>query len=331
MPVTLEQAKQGMREPYEQAVYDEFGRSSLLLGSLIYDNAVSPGTGGSNLIYGYTSLKTPSTAQYREINEDYEPDHAVREEKTTKLKILGGAYQIDRVIQTTSGIINEAEFQASQKIQAAANLFHNTVINGDDVTDPKSFDGLSKLLTGTSTELNTDGIIDLTDTDDSNKFLLLDELDEFLSELDGTPTMLMGNSKLITKIKAYARRAGYYTRSENAFGVKVDNYDGIGFVDLGNFTTVDAAGNVTNRPIVNTVDREIGGETVSGLTDLYAVDIAMDGFHGVTPTGENAGITSNLPDFNGAGTVKRGDVEMVVGIALKQTRKAGVLRNLKIA
>lgn len=328
MPVTLAQAKVAMATPFEQTVVDEFRRESFLMDLLTFDNAVSPGTGGSNLVYGYTQLKTPATAQFRDINQEYSPNEAVRSDKTVKLKIFGGSYQIDRVIQDTSGQINEAAFQASQKIKAAANLFHNTVINGDSAVNPLEFDGLNKLLTGTSTELGTDSILDLTDPT-LGKFALLDALDEFLSELTDKPTMIMGNSKLINKIKSQARKAGYMTQSEDAFGRKIDGYDGIPFLDLGYFATV-SGGTASTRPIVNNVSREVGSETVTGLTDLYAVSLGLDGFHGITPTGGNAGIRAYLPNFNTPGVVKTGDVEMVAGVALKATRKAGVLRNIKV-
>lgn len=328
MPVTLAQAKVAMATPYEQLVVDEFRRESLLMDLLTFDNAVSPGTGGSNLVYGYTQLKTPAGAQFRDINQEYTPNEAVRSDKTVKLKIFGGSYQIDRVIQETSGQINEVAFQASQKIKAAANLFHHTVINGDSAVNPLEFDGLNKLLTGTSTELGTDSILDLTDPT-LGKFALLDALDEFLSELTDKPTMIMGNSKLINKIKSQARKAGYMTQSEDAFGRKIDGYDGIPFLDLGYFATV-SGGTASTRPIVDNVSRQVGVETITGLTDLYAVSLGLDGFHGITPTGGNAGIISRLPDFNSPGVIKTGDVEMVAGVALKATRKAGVLRNIKV-
>lgn len=38
-----------------------------------------------------------------------------------------------------------------------------------------------------------------------------------------------------------------------------------------------------------------------------------------------------LPDFETAGTVKRGEVEMVAAVALKSTRAAAVLRGVKIS
>lgn len=331
MPVTLAQAKVAMATPFEQLVVDEFRRESFLMDQLTFDNAVSPGTGGSNLVYGYTQLKTPATASFREINEEYTPSEAERSDKTVKLKIFGGSYQIDRVIQDTSGQINEAAFQASQKIKAAANLFHNTIINGDSAVNTKEFDGLNKLLTGTSTEFGTTEVIDLTSmATQAAAFAFLDRLDAFLSELDGKPSMLMGNAKLMNRIKSAARYAGYLSQNEDAFGRKVDAYDGISLVDLGYFAKVNA-GVASTTTVVETVERTVDSVPTKGLTDLFAVSLGLDGFHGITPTGDNAGIRAYLPNFNSPGVVKTGDVEMVAGVALKATRKAGVLRNLKVS
>ena len=69
MAITLEQAKVGMADKVDQQIVDMFRRSSLLLDRMTFDNAISPGTGGSTLVYGYTQLKTPSTAAVRAIIE----------------------------------------------------------------------------------------------------------------------------------------------------------------------------------------------------------------------------------------------------------------------
>ena len=65
MPITLAEAKVGMADKVDQNVVDTFRRSSLLLDNLVFDNAISPGTGGSTLAYGYIQLQTPSTASVR--------------------------------------------------------------------------------------------------------------------------------------------------------------------------------------------------------------------------------------------------------------------------
>ena len=324
MVLTLAQAKVSMANKVDQQVIDQFRRESLLMDALVYDDAVSPGTGGSTLVYGYTQLKTPSTAGFRAINSEYTASEAVKESKTAKLAILGGSFEIDRVIQSTSGQQAEAAFQMEQKIKGVRNAFHNAIVNGNATTNANSFDGLNKLLTETSTEIGTESVIDLTAmATQAAAFAFLDKIDAFISELDGVPTMLMGNTKLINKIKAAARYAGYLSQSEDAFGRTVDAYNGIPLVDLGYYfdgSKTESVVGVFNRTV---------GTAQTGLTDLYAVNVGLDGFHGITPMG-GVGISQYLPDFNQPGAVKKGEVELVAGVALKNSRKAGVLRNLKI-
>ena len=328
MVLTLAQAKVSMSNKVDQQVVDQFRRGSILMDRLIYDDAVSPGTGGSTLVYGYTQLKTPATAGFRAINSEYTANEAVKESKTAKLAVLGGSFEIDRVIQSTSGQVAEASVQMEQKIKGVQNAFHNALINGNASTDANAFDGLDKLLTGTSTELGTTAVVDLTTiATQAAAFAFLDKIDAFLSDLDGVPSMLMGNAKLMNKIKSAARYAGYLSQTEDAFGRKVDAYDGIPLVDLGYYTSV-SGGTPTTGSVVGVFDRTVG-TAQTGLTDLYAVNIGLDGFHGVTPMG-GVGISQYLPDFTQPGAVKKGEVELVAGIALKNSRKAGVLRNLKV-
>lgn len=155
-------------------------------------------------------------------------------------------------------------------------------------------------------------------------------LDEFLSELDGVPTMLIGNAALLTKIRSCARRAGYLTHSEDAFGRQMSGYNGIPFMDMQYY--YDTA-EKKEKPVVPITSREYGASssktTVTGLTDLYAVRLGLDGFHAVSPMGGKV-ISTTLPDFSTAGPVKAGDVEMVAATVLKKSRAAGVLRNFKV-
>lgn len=326
MAITLLESKVGMADKVDQLVVDEFRRSSLLLDKLIFDNAVSPGTGGSTMTYGYTQLQTPATAGFRTINSEYAAQEAKRSKETADIKIFGGSANVDRVIQATSGAVGEIEFQLKQKVKGASNLFHYSVINGDKTTKENEFDGLDVMLTGKSTEYNTDGIIDLSTsaTMDANYKTFLDMLDEFLSEFDGQLDMLMGNAKLMTKIRSCARRAGYLTHSEDAFGRKVEAYNNIPLVDMGYF--YDGTATV---PSVGIYKTGTSGSEVTGQTDLYGICIGLDGFHGVSPTG-NKLINTYLPDLTAPGAVKKVEVEMTAAVVLKNSRKAGAFRKIKV-
>lgn len=326
MAITLAEAKVGMADKVDQKVVDTFRRSSLLLDKMVFDNAISPGTGGSTLTYGYIQLKTPSTAAVRQINSEYTAGEAKREEKTTKAVVMGGKFQIDRVLIGTAGAVDELAFQTEQKVKATANYFNNLVINGNKASSGtgvlNTFDGLDKLLTGTETEITSAVDVSTEALMNSNYNALLDEVDGFLSALDGKPSMLLMNNKMLAKMRSAARRAGYYSKSRDEFGRTVETYNDIPMYDMGKYY------NGTNT--VDIIPETAASSSAEGKTDIYAVTIGLDGFHGVSPTGSKV-INSYMPDLTKPGAVKDGEVELVAGVALKNTNKAGVLRGIKIS
>ena len=326
MAITLAEAKVGMADKVDQKVVDTFRRSSLLLDKLVFDNAISPGTGGSTLTYGYIQLKTPSTAAVRQINSEYTAGEAKREEKTTKAVVMGGKFQIDRVLIGTAGAVDELAFQTEQKVKATANYFNNLVINGNKASSGtgvlNTFDGLDKLLTGTETEITSTVDVSTEALMNSNYNALLDEVDGFLSALDGKPSMLLMNNKMLSKMRSAARRAGYYSKTRDEFGRQVETYNDIPMYDMGKYY------NGTNT--VDIIPETAATQSAEGKTDIYAVTIGLDGFHGVSPTGSKV-INSYMPDLSKPGAVKDGEVELVAGVALKNTNKAGVLRGIKIS
>ena len=326
MAITLAEAKVGMADKVDQKVVDTFRRSSLLLDKLVFDNAISPGTGGSTLTYGYIQLKTPSTAAVRQINSEYTAGEAKREEKTTKAVVMGGKFQIDRVLIGTAGAVDELAFQTEQKVKATANYFNNLVINGNKASSGtgvlNTFDGLDKLLTGTETEITSAVDVSTEALMNANYNALLDEVDGFLSALDGKPSMLLMNNKMLSKMRSAARRAGYYSKNRDEFGRTVETYNDIPMYDMGKYY------NGTNT--VDIIPETAATSSAEGKTDIYAVTIGLDGFHGVSPTGSKV-INSYMPDLSKPGAVKDGEVELVAGVALKNTNKAGVLRGIKIS
>ena len=110
MAITLEQAKVGMADKVDQQVVDMFRRSSLLLDRMTFDNAISPGTGGSTLTYSYIQKKLPSVAAFRALNAEYTANQATVEKKSADLKIFGGKFQIDRVLKAAEGPWNNMAY-----------------------------------------------------------------------------------------------------------------------------------------------------------------------------------------------------------------------------
>ena len=328
MAITLAEASVGRADKVSQEVIDTLRRGSMFLDNLTFDDAVSPGTGGSTLTYGYLQLQKPSTAAGRAINSEYTTNESTKVKKTVDLKIFGGAAAVDRVLQAATE--DELSEQLEQKTTATKNHFQYTCINGAKTKKDVDFDGLTTLLKGTSTEYNagTDKtVIDLSTSDklDANFKSMIDMLNEFLSGLDGKPTMFLGNSKIIAKLKSIAFRAGYQTKTEDAFGKAAHGYDDIVFYDMGNYYNGTAT-----TPCVPIYTTGSGDTAVTGLTDLYAVQLGLNAFHGVSLSGSPI-INAYMPDLKAPGAVKTAEVEMVAAVVLKNTTKCGVFRNIKVS
>ena len=318
MAVTLAQAKLNVQDDLQAGIIDEFAKSSFILNNIPFADVVSPTGGGATLTYAYTRQITQPTAAFRKVNAEYTPSEVQKQRYTTDLKVFGGAFEIDRIIAGMGGIVDEVAWQANQKVKAASALFSDTIINGNTSTNEDVFDGLDVALTGSATEVNASGTaIDLSTSANvtTNYMAFLDTLDEFLGELDGTPDALLVNSKMAAKLRAVARRAGMYQTTKDNFGRQVEMYGNIPFVDVG-----AKAG--SNDPIIAT-------GSSNGETSIYAVRFGMDAFHAISMAGQPP-VKIWLPDFTTAGAVKKGEVEMVAGCALKTTKSCGVLRKIKV-
>lgn len=321
MAVTLAEAKNNALEDYDPEVIDEFRKNSEILDSLIFDDVVNPAGGGATLTYSYRRQTTQPTAAFRAINSEYTPQEVETKKFSVDLAPLGGSFEVDRVIASVGPAASGAvALNLTQKIKATTTLFQDAVINGDQDKDANGFDGLDKALTGSSTE-DTESNPDWTDMSDMG-FNILSSLDEFLSLLDGTPTVLVANKKALAKIRDAARRSSAWTRDPvegllgaNGRPITRESYGGITLVDAG-----EKAG--TNDPIIPV--------KADGTTSVYAYRVGLDGFHAVSTKGGQL-VKTWLPDFSTANAVKKGEVELgPVAVCLKATKAAAVLRGVKV-
>lgn len=315
MAVTLAQAKLNVTDDLQAGIIDEFAKSSFILNNIPFHDCVSPVGGGATLTYGYTRLVTQPMAEFRKVNAEYSTHEVQKQRYVTELKVFGGAYEVDRLIADMGGIADEVALQSAQKVKAASALFSDTIINGNSSMDADVFDGLDVAVTGTDTEYIPEDYIDLSNSDavTGNAVAFVDALDEWLGTMEGIDVILC-NSKMCAKFRAIARRMGMYQVEMNNFGQKVEHYGSIPFVDIGSKPG-------SNDPIVG-----IDGD---GCTSIYAVKFGLDAFHAISMAGQ-APVKIWLPDFSTAGAVKKGEVEMVAGCALKSTKAAGVFRGIKV-
>lgn len=231
---------------------------------------------------------------------------------------------MDRVIQSTSGAVNEIDFQMKQKIKAASNLFHYLVINGSTKNEKDfvkcQFDGIRKLLAGASTEKSADGI-DLTTVENIDKYMysFALKINKWLQTMAEQPDMLLMNGDMLAVMQYIGQKMGYFSRDKSDFGNEVVSYRGIAMVNAGRYYDGSA-----EKECVATDDS-------TGLSSIVGLKIGLDAFHGICPTEVKAFIKSYLPDLNAPGAVKTGEAEMVAGVVLKNTKMSGMLNDIKIA
>lgn len=353
MPVTLAQAQVNTQADVDYAVIDNLRRYSWLLDHMVFDDTVTPGTGGGSLTYAYTRLTAAAPAAFRAINSEYTPGLATRQRYSVDLKPLGGSFQLDRVLANLgAAATNEVSFQMQQLLTSIRTKFQDAVINGDTSVDANGFDGLDKGLVGTSTEylpLNngvSTGYLDWTKGTVNSENLsmsALDVLDEWLSSIvpshtgggdqgqpDGLPPgvkAILGNTASITRIRSLARRASLYTQTKDDLGRTIQMYGEWVLVDLGD--KMDGSG-----PIIPIATRDPDGAGAGGnitnLTDIYACTFGLDAFHAASVAG-NPLVRTWMPPLDLPGAVKNGEIEMgPTAVVLKNTKSAAVLRNIKV-
>ncbi|MFC8432248.1 major capsid protein [Streptomyces sp. NPDC057253] len=354
MPVTLAQAQLNTQADVDYAVIDNLRRYSWLLDQIVFDDTVTPGTGGGTLTYSFTRLTAARAAAFRELNNEYTTSQATRGRTSVDLKPLGGAFTVDRVLANLGQAqTNEVTFQMQQLLTAVRTRFQDELINGDVAVDANGFDGLDKALTGTTTEylpVNegvTVGYLDWTrgtiDTQ-AEAMAQLDIVDDWLSRVvpshtgggdQGVPGALppgvkaiLGNTKSITRMRALARWAGIYTQTKDDLGRQIEYYGPWVLQDLGD----NATGSGPIVPIeTRDADGAGGGGNITNLTDLYAASFGLDALHGASVAGKPL-VETWMPDFSQSGAVKSGEIEMgpVAGV-LRNTKACAVLRNVKVA
>lgn len=325
MAINLAQAALNTQDDYDVTVINEFRKSNALLDVMQFAQAVNPAGGGATMDYSYRRQVTQRAAQFRKLNTEYVPESVRTEKFTTTLAEIGGNYELDRrIAHLGPAASDEVTLQTLNLIEATNAKFTDAIINGDVAIDEDGFDGLDKALTGSTTEVDGTGAVDWSNFTNAESALpIIDSIDELQAELDGPATVFIANKAAMAKLRAAGRRANLYVQSpvegltqDNGLQIFRHTFGGIVLIDPGTKSG-------TNEDVIPI-------DPVTGTTDIYAVRIGLNGFHGVTTAGGNL-LRTKFPDFNGSGAVKRGEVYLEnVGVALKATKAAAVLRGVKV-
>jgi hypothetical protein len=336
VPITLAQAMVNAATDVDYAVIDDFRRyNNVLIENMVFDDVVNP-TGGTTLVYGYNRLVQPAAAQTRALNSEYIPGKATRQQINVNLTQWGGSFELDRVLRNLGqAATNEEAFQAAQLGIATQMKFNEMVISGDTAVDPNAFNGLAKILSGTSNEINSAQLDISAATVNTQALALaaLDKIDVWLSGIyasrvgsgpsssmtGGLPPgrrAILGNTALITRLKAIMRWSALYTQTDIGLAQKVDSYGPWLLIDIGDR-------NDLTGPIIPI------GVTGTGETDMYAVSFGMDALHAASPAGVPL-LQYFPPEWSSSGAVKLGEYEMMGALILRSTKAAGVYKKVKV-
>jgi hypothetical protein len=315
---------------------ERFQRSSFLFQQIPFFTGVTPNVQQGILAYTYARTKTQRGVAFRNYYEDYTPQVAEVDQVTVNLKPFGGSIEIDRVFADADALRNRGpeiatylEFQNAELALAGVQKFHDSVINGNSAIDLKSYDGLSKILTGTAMEINGRGL-DLTTAGDAQLTNFWNVQNALLRQVNkvrsvGQLPVIICNEEAALLLSSMAARMNYRDTGVDAFGATVNRFAGAPIIDAG--VRPGTAGTL----VIPTTSGDTVTPSNNGLTDIYVVGLGLGGVHAVTLTGDRAfRIYTNL--FDGEpGVTKRYEIELVTALVVKQERAAYVIRNVRVA
>lgn len=253
----------------------------------------------------YNREETLSEGVYLDPNEVVPEEASSVTEHVAKLKILIGDVDVDKFLNTTmSDTKSQLAIQIAMKAKGMTRKFKRTLVQGDEATNAKEFDGIDKLCQTTGQELTAGA---------NGAALDLAMLDELLSAVKNGADCLMMREGTFRALKQLWRLAGGNTGGMlqiNNFGMMVPAHDGTPIL--------------INDFIPNGVAQGTAPDTCS----IYAVRFnEVDGLHGLYG-GDNAGFA--LEDI---GTVQNKDairtrLKWYHSLVLKSTQSMAALRGI---
>lgn len=134
--------------PVEKYAINKYFVNNDLFNLMEFVN-IGMGSNIGNLQATIVTYDTPDSAEFRRIGNEYDISNNVPKTVTVVLKMLGGEFQTDRVLerafsQNPTAVDNWTEQQIGQKINAIINGFCKYFIQGDSTIDEKQFDGIQK-------------------------------------------------------------------------------------------------------------------------------------------------------------------------------------------
>jgi len=296
MPLLVEEAAKLSETDLQRGVIEEIIDKEDLL-------AVLPFVRTEGKSYDYVRENTLSEAEFLSPYDPVPEGAATFEEVSTKLRILAGDVDIDKfTAETQSDLNDQVAIQLQGKAKGITRKFRRAVAQGDSTVDPKSFDGVLRLV-------HADQVIDAAET--ALSFSMLDEL------LDAVPNgadAIFMTSAHIRALRALLRATGglepAHVMMEN-FGRPMLTHNGVPILVNDFFPVGEVTAGVKSAPIV-----------AARLNET-------DGLHGIFG-GAAAGVR-----VENIGTIQNKDavryrVKWYAGLALKSTKSLATIDKVKV-
>lgn len=149
--INLVEYAKGLDDPVASAMIEQFGGRS----DVIRDMPFKAAGAGKNVFLRET--EEPAVA-FRAINADPDISHGEDEELQDQCYPISGLLELDRIIRQRHGDRKQNMYRLRQMNKAAA-VFTDTLVSGDNASDPKEFSGLLARFTADSAG-NVDGSTD---------------------------------------------------------------------------------------------------------------------------------------------------------------------------
>jgi len=298
-----EAAKIGNGTELDKAIIEIYSGSSPLLAAMQYKNIM-----GNAL--KYTREANYPGVGFRGVGEAYVASNGVLNPLTESLAIAGGDLDVDKFTLDTEGQQVRGE-HVRMKATALALSITNKIINGDNQSDPREFDGLKVRTVGA--QLIKAGT---TASGDALSLYILDTaIDQTLN-----PTHIICNKAMARRFSQAARNTavgGHITFGMDDMGKRVMAYNGLPLlvIDLDN-------DGVAILPFTEAAE---SGSDVA--CSIYVVSMGGQGLIGLQKG------TINVRDLGELETqpVMRTRVEWYVGMAVYNGRAVTRVKHIKDA
>lgn len=296
MGLTLLEAAKSERDPARLAVIRELSEGELM--------SIIPFRDVENEGIFYDQEGELPAVGFRGINETLDATYGVLNPQAERLKIMGAEIDVDTAIIDMRGEQTIAD-QVQMKVRSMRMTFEDHMINGDETTNPRAFDGLKRRINvGSSQAINMNGALSLS---------ALDELIDACDAMGGSKVLIM-NKKMRRRLNAASRNTsigGFINHERNEFGRRVTQYGDTPIV-------------VTD---VNSANQQIQPFTeASSSTSIYCVafgDLLTTGIQGRArgQFGVSVRALGEVPDA----PVDRTRIEWYCGMAVMNGRSAARL------